>query len=458
MIVSVTPRKKGRSVIKVLVLALVAVLISAAFYLNSLLPIITGYAAKNLASGVFVSGRTQQDMESHDLNFSFIAKTKNTVDFERMKVTSKFLWGKSVAIYRDGFGVTLLRGIDEDKLRAVQFPEGVNPGYNGDTIPWPMGDILPELEADETVAGLQEMAQDIVKTDKYGGDHYAALIMHKGVPVAECYDDRFDMNTRFLSWSMAKSFTNALIGVKVEQDERIDINRPMKIPVWDETKAEKGITLNNLLQMQSGLQWNEDYGNRSDVTVMLHEAYDFAEYTYTREFEHEPGTFWYYSSGTSNFVSYLLRSIFESDTDYYSFPYTELFFRIGITDAVFETDPSGTFVGSSYLYMTARDYARFALLYMQDGVFCEERILPEGWVDYTVSEASASEGEYGAFFWLNRGGNIPGAPEDMYMCVGHDGQRIFILPSQDLAIILLGYSPKGTVDYSVLIKDILSKL
>ena len=129
-------------------------------------------------------------------------------------------------------------------------------------------------------------------------------------------------------------------------------------------------------------------------------------------------------------------------------------------DAVFETDPTGTFVGSSYLYATARDYARFALLYQNDGVFDGERILPEGWVDYTTTEASASNGQYGSFFWLNKAKSLPSAPEDMYMCVGHDGQRIFILPTQQLIVIVLGYSPKtnGGMDFDTLLKDILATL
>ena len=135
-----------------------------------------------------------------------------------------------------------------------------------------------------------------------------------------------------------------------------------------------------------------------------------------------------------------------------------LFYRIGITDAVFEVDPSGTMVGSSYLYMTARDYARFALLYLQDGIFNGERILPEGWVEYTTSPAQASNGGYGAFFWLNGNGEVPSAPEDTYMCIGHDGQRIFILPSQELVVVVLGYSPSGSMNFDALMSDILETI
>jgi CubicO group peptidase (beta-lactamase class C family) len=123
-------------------------------------------------------------------------------------------------------------------------------------------------------------------------------------------------------------------------------------------------------------------------------------------------------------------------------------------DAVLETDPSGSWVGSSYLYATARDYARFALLYLNDGVFNRERILPEGWVDYCTAESPGSDGRYGAFFWLNRSKRIKSAPEDMFSCNGHDGQYIFMIPSKELAVVILGYSPDG-VDLDKLLGDVL---
>ena len=255
---------------------------------------------------------------------------------------------------------------------------------------------------------------------------------------------------------MAKSVTNAMVGL-LFKDSILDLDNESLLPEWS-GDARSNITLNNLIHMQSGLEWNEDYGNRSDITVMLHCEPDFAEYAYTMPLEYEPGTNWYYSSGTTNIVSYIIRQHFDSDQDYYAFPHKSLFYRIGITNAIFEPDESGTLVGSSYIYMTARDYARFALLYLQDGMFAGEQILPEGWVDFTVSPVSDSEGEYGAFFRLNMGGRIESAPEDMYMCVGHDGQRIFIIPSLDIITVVLGYSPDDSMDYNQLLADIIETL
>ena len=133
----------------VLLSLLFAVIVGAALYINSLLPIITGYAAKNLCSDIFISGRKQAEVEKTDLNFSFIKFTRNKVDTISKSVVSHFLWGSSKAIFRDGFGTTLLRGVDESDLRKIKYPEGTEPGYSRDTIPWPMGDIVAD-----TVGGI----------------------------------------------------------------------------------------------------------------------------------------------------------------------------------------------------------------------------------------------------------------------------------------------------------------
>lgn len=434
------------------------VILGAALYLNTLLPIITGYAAKNLCSAVFVSGRNPIDAEEIDLNFSFIKYTRNKVDTEEMSVTSRFLWSRSKAIYRDGFGATLLRDIPEEVVRKAHYPVSVGPGYNQAEIMWPLGDIIPDTTTGINREALQAIADSLFGVNGYNGHAFAFLVMHKGIPVVEAYKSQFDKDTRFLSWSMAKSFINAMTGILVKEG-KIDINQPAAINEWKNDERSK-ITINDLMQMQSGLEWNEDYGNRSSVNVMLHCEGDMGRYAYEQPLIHPAGSYWYYSSGTTNIVSYLIRKQFSSDSLYYAFAHTELFNKTGMPDVVFEVDPSGTRVGSSYLYATARDYARFALLYLNDGIFNGERILPEGWVKYSTEEASASGGEYGSFFWLNRGKALKSAPEDMHSCVGHDGQRIFILPSQDLAVVILGYSPtsNGGMDFDTLLKDILNTL
>ncbi len=448
---------KKRRIINGILLLLAVILIGGILYLNSLMPIITGYASKNLCSDVFVSGRKPADVEAIDLNFSFIRYTRNDVNFTDSSVVSHFLWSSSKAVYRKGFGATLLRGITEAELKKKKFPSGTAPSYSQDSIVWPLGNVIPDTTTGIDKNKLGEISKQLIDENAYNGNAFAFIVLHKGIPVAEAYKPQFTSRTRFLSWSMAKSFTNAMVGILVKEG-KMDVDDPAGIGEWQ--KDDRSIiTLNNLLQMQSGLKWNEDYGARSDVTVMLHEAKSMAEYAYDKPLDHDPGTYWSYSSGTANIVSYLIRKQFPDDSSYYSFSRTEFFNKIGIPDAVFEVDPSGTMVGSSYLYATARDYARFGLLFLNDGVFNGQRILPEGWVKYTTTPASASGNAYGAFFWLNRDKKFPSAPENMYMCEGHDGQQIFILPNQQLVIVVLGYSPQPVgMDCDRLLKDILSTL
>jgi CubicO group peptidase (beta-lactamase class C family) len=452
-------KKTGKRILYGVLIVFGAVIIGASVYINSLMPIITGYAAKNLCSAVFISARDPENVEALDLNFSFIKFTKNSVNYDEKSVTSRFLWGKSKAIYRPGFGTTLLRDITEEGLRKYKYPAGVAPGYSQDTIKWPLGDVLTETNTGIDRTKLAEISKRLITDNAYNGNAFAFMVIHKGVPVAETYKPQFDQKTRFLSWSMAKSFTSALVGILVGQG-KLDINQPAGIDEWKGDDRSK-ITLKDLLQMESGLKWNEDYGNRSDVTLMLHCVGDMSRYAFEQPFESPAGTSWAYSSGTANIVSYLIRRQFSNDSLYLTFANTRLFNKIGIPDVIFEVDPSGTRVGSSYLYATARDYARFALLYLNDGIFNGERIFPEGWVQFTTNVvASGSNGSYGSFFWLNKGKMFPSASQDMYMCEGHNGQEIFIMPSQELIVVVLGYSPrsKGGMDFDRLLKDILSTL
>ncbi len=450
-------KRTGKRILWSILILVLAAVTYGAYYINSLLPIITGYPAKYLCSAVFVSGREQAEVEAMDLHFSFIKYTKNVVDFQDSSVTSSFLWGKSTAIYRKGFGATLLRGVTADELRKVKFPS-VRVTYNQDTIAWPLGNVLPDSVPEAEKTKLVSVTNKLMNGDGYNGHAFAFMVVHKGIPVAEAYQPQFNSKTRFLSWSMAKSFTNTLAGIMVFQ-AKWDINTPYELPDWMNDDR-KFITVNNLMQMQSGLHWNEDYGNRSDVTVMLYCESDFAKFAYAQPLEFPVGTKWYYSSGSANVVSYMIRKKLNNDQEYFQLPKTQLFDKIGMPDAVLEPDASGTFVGSSYLYATARDYARFAMLYLNGGIFNGERILPEGWVKYTTTQAVDSKGQYGSLFWLNKSHEFPSAPEDMYSCDGHDGQQIFIIPSKDLIVVLLGYSPKPdrVMSFDALLGDILGAI
>ena len=442
--------KRKLSIIIVSVLLLIVAVGFVVF--GTLAPIITGYAAKNLASGIFVAGRTQESLEKEDLNFSFIKYNHNTVDYEKKEVESRFLFWKSKAIYIDGFGCTLVRDYSENEIRSRAYRIVPLPDVNPDTLAWPQGnklsDTIPQgIDVARLNAALDEVFAD---TASHKGS-FAVAVAYKNQLVAERYRSDLSPETRFLSWSIAKSFTNTLVGILVNQG-RMDIDAPAEINAWKNDERSH-ITLKNLLQMSSGLEWNENYGSNSDVNKMLFKNGDMATYTLSKKANVQPDSVWLYSSGTTNIVCQLMRDVINDDEEYYAFPRRELFNKIGMNSAVFEVDASGNFTGSSYLYATMRDYLRYGLLYLNKGNWLGEQILPEDWVEFTTTPTKASKG-YGAFFWLNADGDYPDVPADMYCARGHDGQYIYIIPSKNLVVARTGFSPKGSFDFKLFLKKI----
>ena len=446
-----------KRILRILLVILLLVLGYGVYYINSLTPIITGYAAKNLASDVFVGNRSQKSVEGIDLNFSFIKFTKNTIDYQKKEVTSRFLWAKSKAIYIDGFGCVLVQGLDESSIRNRPYHIVPLPEIHPDAVAWPAGDKIADTIPKNINMVLLNKALAKAFVDSVGTKGtFAVAVAYKNQLVAEKYNVGFSSNNRFLSWSMAKSITNALVGVMVKKNI-MHLNEHPDISLWKNDGRAK-ITLMNLMQMNSGLKWNENYGNLSDVTIMLHEVADMAAYTLNKPLQHRPGSFWYYNSGSTNIVDFLIRKAIDNDSLYYTFPRRELFNPIGMRSAVFEVDPSGTFVGSSYLYASLRDYVRFGLLYLNKGNWLGNQILPKGWTDQVTIPAKGSAGKYGAFFWLNSSGQYPAVPKDLFYCDGHDGQFIYIIPSLQLVVVRTGFSKKGDFNSQKFLASIVASI
>lgn len=446
-----------KRILRILLVVFLLALGFGVYYINSLTPIITGYAAKNLASDVFVGNRSQQSVESTDLNFSFIKFTNNTIDYQKKEVISRFLWATSKAIYVDGFGCVLVRGEGEKSIRNRPYVLVPLPKGNPDSISWPAGDKL----ADTIPAGINmnklNIALKKALTDTIGNKGtFAVAVAYKNQLVAEKYNPGFSAKNRFLSWSMAKSFINALVGIMVKKG-LLNINAPADIPEWKNDKR-ASITIENLMHMNSGLKWNEDYGNVSNVTVMLYEASDMARFAYRKPLVYRPDSLWYYSSGSTNIVSYLIRRRLNNDAEYYAFPRRELFNPTGMRSVIFETDATGTFAGSSYLYASMRDYVRFGLLFLNKGNWLGNQMLPKGWTDQVTIPAKGSDGKYGAFFWLNRSGQYPAVPKDLFYCDGHDGQFIYIIPSLQLVVVRTGFSKKGDFNSQKFLASIVASI
>jgi CubicO group peptidase (beta-lactamase class C family) len=232
------------------------------------------------------------------------------------------------------------------------------------------------------------------------------------------------------------------------QKGKLKLSDPAPVPEWrHEGDPRRHITLDQLMRMSSGLRFGEAYEPLQDVTNMLYGSADYAAYAASKPLEAQPGAQWSYSSGTANIIARIVRQSLEKEyANYYQFIREEFFDRIGMTSAILEADPSGTFVGSSYAFATPRDWARFGLLFLQDGVWGGERLLPEGWVAYTTTPASrAPKGEYGALFWLNAGSEQnpqnrkwPAISPDAYSAQGYQYQRIIIIPSKKLVLVRFG--------------------
>ena len=269
----------------------------------------------------------------------------------------------------------------------------------------------------------------------------AVVVQHRGEVVAEAYADGVAADTTLISWSMAKSIVHALVGM-AQMDGLLDVRMPTGIASW-QNDDRRLITLQDLLEMRSGLAWIEDYveGNESDVIDMLFGSgkEDHAAHAINKPLASAPGSEWYYSSGTTNIVARLLGNALGdkkgSSDKTRSFIQKRLFDVIGMTSATVRFDAAGTFVGSSFVYATARDFAKFGELYLRDGKCGAKQVLPVGWVDHaraqTVIDDETGQG-YGAHWWTQ-----PGEPGSL-IASGYEGQQILVLPERDLVIVRLG--------------------
>lgn len=433
-------------------------IIGLSFYIYRHLPIINGYAAKMACSCVFVANRSLADVVNDDLDMEMINLAKVEVDEMNQTVTaSTFGFAPSTAVYRNGLGCTLAT----DKVSVADLKKIENKPIKilperPDTLPFPLGEIVADSSKNLINQQVIEEAVQPFFNAKDSSKTKAIVIIKDGQLVFEKYADGIDKDTPLLSWSMAKSLTNALVGRMVMKGQ-LKVNDPVALPHWASDERSK-ITLHHLLQMSSGLDWDERYDGISDATNMLYVSDDFGDFASQVTVRNKPDEEWYYSSGTSNIISGYLRMQFADYQEYIQFPRKELFNKIGATSAVFEPDASGTFVGSSYCFATARDWARFGMLFLQDGVWNGERILPEGWVEYSTTPAINSAGIYGAHIWLNAGNSFPSAPSNMYHFSGFQDQFVFIFPTENMVVVRLGTAMDEIFPADLFLKQVLSSL
>ena len=440
------------------------------------LPIGSAFKAKTLCAAVFVSGREPGVVEQEDIGFSTLFKLfKAKIDRSEKSVTCPVLGVglfEKKAIYVDKLGAVLLSGFPEESIRQWRpvMPDPKPADFKA--TPWPMGDRMPDGPPSVNI----DMAKLKTAVDKLFIEAdpkkrlytRALLVVYDGRLIVERYGSRISQEMPLLSWSMAKSVTNALIGILVRK-HKISLRAPAPVPEWQSTDDQRhAITVDQLLRMSSGLEWVEAYAEQpvSDVNIMLFLKPDMGAYAASKPLSAQPDTVWKYSSGTANILCRMIRDVLGSREEYWAFPRRELFNKIGMRSAVWGTDASGTFIGSSYLYATARDYARFGLLFLNDGVWQGQRILSEGWVDYTTTPTPAApKGQYGAHFWLNRGKTsdpanrrYPQLPQDTFFAMGYQGQTIAIILSHKLVIVRLGMTYDDNWGMETFIKSVLSAI
>lgn len=412
-----------------------------ALYLHppEMLRVGANYSAKMVCSNAFLAGRDADAVLADDVQapgHPLLKAMRVRVDRERALVHAGLFGfiGDGLAVYRPGTGCAAVPDGDVALAQRYRFAPLLPPAPAAAS--WPHG---AEANPDARI-------QAILADDALAGPGMRAIaVIEGGKLVAQRYGAGFTQDTPLLGWSMTKSVSAALIGLQVGAG-RLQLAQGGFWP--DDGRA--AIKLADLMAMSSGLAFNEGYGNVSDVTRMLYLEPDMAAYVHAQPLQHAVGSTWNYSSGTTVLLSRIWQQAVGADA--LEVPRRQLFAPLGMRSAVIEADARGTLVGSSYMYATAQDWARFGQFLLQDGVWEGKRLLPEGYVAMMASVAGASKGQYGkGQLWRwGPGGATPEdqdpdarfkLPPDTYWMEGHDGQSVAVVPSRQLVVVRLGLTP-----------------
>ena len=451
--------RRGCGALLLLILALAALL-----WLKppALLRVGANYSAKIVCSNVFLAGRDPQEVLRVDVQAPGIALLKAmhvSVDREHGVVRAGFLGfiGGGVAVARPGRGCTVVPDGKLESVAAAPAPMAYvgPPRFPTEPRPWPEGPLV------ETQPSIDQVLNDAALA---GPGARAIVVVDHGRIVGEHYAAGFNPDTPLLGWSMTKTVMAGVIGMLIK-DGSLSLDQA---GFWTGKDGREKIRLKDLLAMSSGLQWNEAYGAVSDVTSMLYLQPDMAAFARSPPLAHPPGEAWLYSSGTAVILSRIAEdaraqsaarpkdfatsiSAPDEPRDLASFINVRLFGPLGITTATIEPDERGTLVGSSYMYATARDWARYGLFLLQDGTWQGKELLPSGYVAMMATPVETSHGQYGmgqTWLWgsdaVTPGVNPDAAfdiPPDAFWMSGHDGQSVCIIKSRQLVIVRLGLTP-----------------
>ncbi|BDX06228.1 serine hydrolase domain-containing protein [Planctobacterium marinum] len=404
------------------------------YRLGDALEVSASLGAKIACSARYVSGFDESLIVEDLASYSPATRLLDIVyDDAEKRVTANMLGLASyTGQYRDGLGCTLEIG-DTTALDALQVKK-----VEAEAAPWPQGNQVSTVQDN-----YQQLTDQILHQDNQGGLQTRALLVVKdGQVVAESYAEGVDNQTQLLGWSMGKSLTAMMLG-RMQTLGLVNLQQKAGFAPW-QSDARQEITLEQLLTMSSGLKFNETYAPGSDSTRMLFTAYSASDVALTATAEKSPGSYFSYSSGTTNILIRWMRDELGSNQALLDFFHNEILQPLSMADTTFEVDPSGVYVGSSYIFATARDWAKMGFLMLRNGTWQGQQLLQKDWVSAAQKPISAENYQkYGYQFWLNQGGEElrwNKIPADAYMMMGNRKQVVMIVPSKQLVLVRLGWT------------------
>lgn len=444
-------------VLAILVVLVVLAGVGGYWYVRPLLLTGTGYAAHNACATTFVAGRSAGVTDDLPPN-PLVPHLRTTLSMTDRSASTTLTAGRArrQAWFWPGYGCTLADTPPPQTPRVPVTPVG--PGLQ---TPDAAALAAAGLDGETLDAALARAFGDDLDTDGAAAlGTRGVVVLHRGRLVAERYAEGFSSQTPQLGWSMAKSVTNLMVG-RLELQGKITVTDDHLLPSWTDERA--AITVDDLMRMTSGLRWDETYDLGTPITEMLYLREDMAAFAASQPLAHDPGSHQQYSSGSTNILCSVLRRRTGSGPD---LPYRQLLAPLGVTSAVWEPDASGTTVCSSYLWATPRDWALIGQFALANGRRDGTQLLPGDWMARSTRlepVATSEERGYAAGWWVNRlaDGSLawPAMPADAYWASGHDGQRLVVVPSADLVVVRLGFSPSieaADLRIDTLVRDVVA--
>ncbi len=433
---------RTRKILLAVVALVLVALVGGYWYERPLLLTGTGYAAHNACAldAIADRGSPEDDLPPNPL--VPLLRTKLVEGDTAARSAILGVLAKQKAWATEGFGCTLSDG------RPTSLPVATK--VSGARNPYSSAPAPAKIPATVDAALDKAFGEDLPTAERADLGTRGVVVLKDGRLVAERYAGGFSPTTPQLGWSMSKSVTNLLIGRLVKQGE-ITLADDHLRPEWTDQRSI--ITIRQLMQMTSGLSWDETYALGTPITRMLYLEPDMGAYVASRKLSHDPGSYLQYSSGSTT----LLCAIVTKGRGGADLPRREIFRPLGLSSAVLEPDATGTPVCSSYMWATPRDWAAVGQFALQDGVWNGRRLLPAGWmarstkaIDVTIEKDADG---YASGWWSNQrpDGSLveKSLPADAYFAEGHDGQWVIVVPSQKLVVARLGFTPEREDDRAV---------